>query len=1011
MITLKLGRTTFISVLVAGSFWLTLCDRVSATVRRIKFNNTHQYLIIEALEDDLIHFEVAEGNGPSIDTPIYTSPMVNKTNYSGPSQFAQSGNVIDTKELRVEVDTQNLCVSVSDKIRNQALTTVCPFNLERDWKGLTLSKQSIQNVYGLGQQFKKIGRADGDWIDHGVREEQPSGQKQEHGNGFMPFGSAGMVGNVQFPVIYAVGANNLNYAFFLDNVYKQRWEFNGTPWKVQMWGDQIRFYVMTGANLPELRKDYLELVGRPPVPPKKALGLWISEFGYKNWDQINTLRNGLRQDKFPADGFVLDLQWFGGIKDQSPDSPMGRLNWDVDSNDGNNTYFPNPSREISNLTKDGVGLVAIEESYISKNTDTFQQMKNAGNLFAYTRTNSLCDLRQQSIPIVLKEWFGQSGMVDWSDPQAGLWVHQNRRLPNLVQNGVLGHWTDLGEPEKYDASACYDGVETTSAGRKNQHADVHNLYNFLWNQSIYNGYISSITNIRRRPFIVSRSGAPGSQRFGVAMWSGDIGSNLDLLATHLNSQMHMSFSGIDYYGSDVGGFRREGMPYNEFHQHLQYQTELYTQWFANGAWFDVPLRPHTDNSFQAEQRYETAPNLVGNKQSNLANLQQRYELTPYYYSLAYRSHLFGEPLIPPLVFYYQNDPAVRTMGHEKLIGKDLLVGVVTQHGELKRNIYLPPGKWVNYHTNEWFNSDGSWVVGFPTYLSGLFRLPAFAKAGAILPLMPVDEQTKNTFGERKDNSSRNELVVRVYASPNASQFTLYEDDGSTLRFNQNNQPLYQTRTTLLSQSQVGQEINIIINGSTGTYAGAVDQRNTEVQLVVENASATGVQLNGTPLPEHPTLEAFNQSDRGWFNAGGNRIFGKSGVFPVTVAKAFRFKTQSQTPTASVHFVCDNGWTKPGEHIYVVGNHSQLGSWQPIKALPLSPNVYYEYIYNPPPGLRGPGPSTPKWTGLIQGLPTNTTLEWKCVKKLNSGEWQFEPGDNHRITTTPAGFSGTSVGSF
>jgi alpha-glucosidase len=173
----------------------------------------------------------------------------------------------------------------------------------------------------------------------------------------------------------------------------------------------------------------------------------------------------------------------------------------------------------------------------------------------------------------------------------------------LVQNGVLGHWTDLGEPEKYDASACYDGVETTSAGRKNQHGDVHNLYNFLWNQSIYNGYISSITNIRRRPFIVSRSGAPGSQRFGVAMWSGDIGSNLDLLATHLNSQMHMSFSGIDYYGSDVGGFRREGMPYNELHQHLQYQTELYTQWFANGAWFDVPLRPHTDNIFQAEQRY------------------------------------------------------------------------------------------------------------------------------------------------------------------------------------------------------------------------------------------------------------------------------------------------------------------------------------------------------------------------------------------------------------------------
>lgn len=1009
--TLKYRRIAWISVLVAGATWLTLCDRAIAAVRRTKFNTINQYLIVEALDDDLIHFEVGKGMGPSINTPIYTSPMVNKKNYLGPSFFLQSGNTLETKDMRIQIDAQSLCIAVTDKIRNQVLSTICPLNVERDWKGLTLSKQSMQNVYGLGQQFRKLGTADGDWIEHSVREEQPPGQKQEFGNGFMPFGSAGMVGNVQFPVLYAVGANNLNYAFFLDNVYKQRWEFNGIPWKVQMWGDQIRFYIMTGPNLPDLRKDYLELVGRPPVPPKKALGLWVSEFGYKNWDQINTIKTGLRQDNFPVDGFVLDLQWFGGIKDQSPDSPMGRLNWDVDSNDGNNYYFPNPSGSISNLSKDGVGLVAIEESYISKNTDTYQKMKDAGNLFAYSRTNNICDLNVQSTPIILKEWFGQSGMVDWSDPKAGHWIHQNRRLPNLAQNGILGHWTDLGEPEKYDGSACYDGVETTSSGPKNQHGDVHNLYNFLWNQSIYNGYVNNISNVRRRPFIVSRSGAPGSQRFGVAMWSGDIGSNLDLLATHLNSQMHMSFSGIDYYGSDVGGFRREGMPYNESHQHLQYQTELYTQWFANGAWFDVPLRPHTDNSFQDKQRYETAPNLVGSKQSNLANLQQRYELTPYYYSLAYRSHLFGEPLIPPLVFYYQNDPVVRTIGHEKLIGKDLLVGVVTQHGEFKRDIYLPPGKWINYHTNEWFNSNGSWLKAFPTYLDSTFRLPAFAKAGAILPMMSVDEQTKNTLGERKDNSLSNALVLRVYASPNTSEFTLYEDDGSTLTFNNKNEPLYQTRTTLLSQAQVGQNVNVTVNGSRGTYPGAVDQRDTLVQLVVENASASTVRMSGTTLPQHPTLDAFNRSDRGWFNAGGNRILAKSGVLPVTAAKIFQFTIQSQTPTASVHFVCDNGWTNPGESIYVVGNHSKLGNWQPEKALALSPNVYYEYIYNPPPGHNGPGPSTPKWTGLIQGLPTNMTLEWKCVKKLTSGQWQFESGANNQITTTNAGFSGTSMGAF
>ena len=63
-----------------------------------------------------------------------------------------------------------------------------------------------------------------------------------------------------------------------------------------------------------------------------------------------------------------------------------------------------------------------------------------------------------------------------------------------------------------------------------------------------------------RPFILTRSGAAGTQRYGAAMWSGDIASNLESLATHMNAQMHMSMSGIDYYGSDIGGFRREVMP-------------------------------------------------------------------------------------------------------------------------------------------------------------------------------------------------------------------------------------------------------------------------------------------------------------------------------------------------------------------------------------------------------------------------------------------------------------------
>ncbi len=998
--------------------WLTalltllVATPLQAEVARVKYIAHKMYLIVEALEDDLIHFEFsAADTGPDVATPLYTSPMVLKTDYAGPSSFSHVGNTIETTEIRIDVEPQTLCATLRYKPRNHTLTTICPAELDKEWKGVNLSKGQITNTYGLGQQFKKLGSADGDWLEHKVREEQPVGQAQSHGNGFMPFGQAGMVGNVQFPVMYALGDNNLNYALFLDNVYKQRWDFSGDPWQVRMWGDQIRFYVMTGPDLPDLRSDYLELVGRAPVPPRKAFGLWVSEFGYKEWQQVETLRSGLRNVGFPVDGFVLDLQWFGGVTPLSPASRMGKLDWDQDPNDSNGFYFPNPDAQVAALAKDNIGLVTIEESYVNEGTDTFGQMKAAGNLLAYQKTNGRCDASNQ-MPVILTDWFGKAAMVDWTNPDAGRWIHENRRFPNLVGKGILGHWTDLGEPEKYEPAACYRGVEASLSGPKNQHGDIHNLYAFLWNKSIYDGFFQKKDQVNRRPFIITRSGAPGANRFGAAFWSGDIGSNLDLLATHLNAQMQMSFSGIDYYGSDIGGFRREGMPYNDGHSgNLQYQNELYTEWFANGAWFDIPVRPHTDNSFQTNRRYETSPDLVGDLRSNRENLRQRYELIPYYYSLAYRAHLSGEPVIPPLAFYYQNDPNVRTIGHEKLIGKDLLVGVVAKHGEYARNVYLPKGTWVNYHTREWFKSSGEWVHNFPVYINGLFRLPVFARSGAILPMMYVDEQTKDAFGHRKDGTTRNELIVQVYADDARSEFTLYEDDGENIRYASDKRPQYNTRTTVISQQKGSNSVNVVIEKSVGSFPGAVSRRNNIVRLVVEDARASGAKLNGTTLLKRSTLAAFNSASSGWFNAGANLIYIKSGVTDTNRRKVFSVALQSVPPVTSANLVCDNGWTAPGESIYAVGNTSTLGNWNLASGVALSPSVYFEYIYNPPPNHNGPGPKSPKWTGMVTGLPPNAAVEWKCVKKTNSGQWQTTPGANNKIILPRSGFAGTSVGTF
>lgn len=1049
-----------------------------ADVQRAKFSNGSAYLVVEVLDDDLIHFELSTiGSGPTEDTPLYTSPMVFKTEYAGPSDFSRTGNVIETEEIQLNVDEQSLCVEISDKTRGNAkLTKFCGVNLTQARKGLNIDQAGANQVYGLGQQFRNLGDSNNDWLAHGKREGLGG-----FGNGFQGFQSAA-VGNVQIPVYYALGEGDLNYAVLLDNVYDQQWDFETSPWRVRMFGDQLRWYVMTaGANatsqhsdyVKNLRADYMELTGTPPVPPRKAFGLWVSEFGYRNFGEIENLLNGrpadggtncpgevlgnpkrnaicpslgLRDLGFPVDGFVLDLNWFGGVQkcDQNacnqPKTHMGRLDWDQDQPPelNKNPYsFTDPDTHIAALNDDDIGLVNIEESYLANTVKTFEQIP--ADLTAYRRTNGRCDPdnQTQAVDDVTGFW-GEGKMIDWSDGDAGAFIHDQRRFPNMTQKGITSHWTDLGEPETFDDEACYEGVETTVSGVKNEHPDIHNLYNLLWNKAIWDGYVSKqgvsnalgVTN--PRPFIVTRSGAAGTQRYGAAMWSGDIASNLLSLATHYNAQMHMSFSGIDYYGSDIGGFRREVLPGNNSQGGYRgFEKEAFTQWLANAAWTDVPVRPHTDNEFKLAEgapRYSTSPHLVGDFSSNLANLRQRYELIPYYYSLAHKAHQTGEPVMPPPVFYYPDDPNLRGVGHQKMIGRDLMIGIVAKHGEYQRGVYLPAGKWVNYHTNEWFDSTGQQVENVPVYRDGILRIPAFARSGAIIPKMAVDAATKDAFGHRTDGGPPvADLIVRVYTDAKPTSFTLFEDDGITVQYDVNGRPSYHHRTTQISQEQSAPmtalvTIDPVVNhDGDGQFAGAVSERHNLVELVVDGGKGAAVTLDGNDLAQLDSVDALRSADSGWVNAGPNLILAKSPVRPVEEKKTFSFSLAKVDPRTSVHFVCDSGFTSPGQSVFVVGSTPELGNWDVTKALKLDPNIYYPYIYDSPPN-EGMGPDRvnqdyprkPVWTAVIRDMPSTPSFQWKCIRlnddRSGAPSWQPDPNNSFQ-SAVKSGYAGQAFGSF
>ncbi|MGI8416589.1 MAG: TIM-barrel domain-containing protein [Nakamurella sp.] len=950
---LTLFASTLIGVAVA-----TATPALANTVHRVQFTGAGDYLVVEFLDDDLVHFEMGVGSGPGAGTAIPTTDQVFKKTYAGPSSFTQTGNTMSTNDIQVTVNTTTMCASVYDLTHSPALLlhTVCPRNLSSGWKGLSFTKSSMQNAYGLGEEFFTGGSADGDWAG---RQRSSSG---DYGNAMLYDVDNGPVGNTQIPVLFAVGASNTNYGLFLDQIYKQQWDLAGDPWTVDTYGDQLRWFVMTGPNLPDLRKDYMELTGTPPVPPEKAFGLWNSEYSYDNWTEIDNTLADLRTDKFPVDGFMLDVNWFGGVTAGSDNTKMGTLQFDP-------TNFPNSATKIADYRDNqGIGLMTIEESYIGKGLAEHTALASQGYL-----VRAGC---ATCTPVYLtsNDWWGRGGMIDWTQPAAGAYWALNKRQP-LINDGIMGHWLDLGEPEMYDPTDWTAGV----LSGKHAHADYHNLYALEWANSVAKGYTDNADT--QRPFILTRSGAAGIQRDGAAMWSGDIATRLTALSDQEDVQMQMSMSGIDYFGSDIGGFHRdEAIPGSDI-------NEIYTQWFANSSWFDVPIRPHTENLCNCQQ---TAPDKIGDEASNLANLRQRYELTPYYYSLAHNAYTSGDPLEPPLVYYYQNDPNVREMGNEKMIGPDLLVGVVAAAGERQRNMYLPSGTWYDYHTNQKYTSTGQWINNMPEWTNGVFQLPAFAKAGSILPKMYVDDKTMNVTGQRTDGTTRNELDVQVYGDTTASNFTLTEDDGKSVNYKTGAQ-----RTTGITQQLAGSVETVNVAASSGTYTGAPSSRSNVVQLVTDSTQASAVTLNGTALTHLSNKAAFDAATSGWYNAGGNLVVAKSAATAVSTAKSFQF-TLGQTPVSET-FTCNNGTTTTGQSVYVVGNVPELGNWSPASAVKLTPTSY------------------PTWTGTISNLPPNTAFEWKCIKRQEANypatadTWQ--PGGNNTFTTPATGPGGTSTGTF
>jgi alpha-glucosidase (family GH31 glycosyl hydrolase) len=610
------------------------------------------------------------------------------------------------------------------------------------------------------------------------------------------------------------------------------------------------------------------LTGHPLIPPKKMFGLWVSEFGFDNWAELDDKLRTLRQHKFPVDGFVFDLEWFGAeqYKVRNDTMPlfekvyMGKLAWDERN-------FPKPEQKLVQLKTDGLGTMVIQEPYVARHLPEFDE---------YEKNNALVKDSSGSTGYIFQQpmWFSGptgGGMFDYTSSAAGDYVFKNKIL-KLINMGLVGNWLDLGEPEHFQPWARY---------HRGSHAQVNNMYAFLWEKSIYDGYKKY--NVQARPFMMCRTGAPGMQRYGAILWNGDPMLKIGNMQATGANLANLSLTGVFYYGTCAGGFYHRpdfGVDTNAF----------YTRWYAYSCLYDQPIWPHNFNPHNIPGD-QAAPDRIGDMPGNLFATRQRYELLPYYYSLAYKAYKDGDAIYAPLLYYYQNDSTVKDLGNQIMIGEYMMGTVPDTYDGMKRRIYLPAGIWYNWHDLRKTISNNTWTE-VPYFRSDVFKLPLFVKQGAIIPLAWVDENTHNTLGKRGDTVQHNEFIVRVFPAKEKTSFTFYEDDGQTVDYLNGGYA-----TTTIYQVLKSKILEIIIGSSAGNYK-PVAGRNNIIEVITE-APATSVELNGIRLPLVKSEALFNKSSQGFINLKNGVLKCKSGKLGVEIEKKFIIHFYRDTPVTAI----------------------------------------------------------------------------------------------------------------
>lgn len=488
----------------------------------------------------------------------------------------------------------------------------------------------------------------------------------------------------------------------------------------------LDYYVILGPEINNVTERFSWLTGKTALMPRWSIGYSGSTMSYTDapnaQEKLQQFIEDCEQYDIPCDSFQLSSGY----------TSIGKrryvFNWNYEK-------IPTPKEMVHNFHSKGLKLCANIKPAFLTDHPMYKKLKSK-NMFILKK--------DEDTPEIVQFWDGLGSYLDFTNPVAYDWWKAKVKEA-LLDFGIDSTWNDNNEYEIWDNAARANGF-----GNEIRISLIRPLQSLLMMKASYEAQKEHRPN--ERPYLISRSGCPGMQRY-VQTWSGDNRTSWKTLKYNIKMGIGLSLSGIYNFGHDVGGFAGSAP-----------EPELFVRWIQNGI-FHPRFTIHSwndDGTVNEPWMYPEVTDYIRKL------IKFRVEITPYIYNLLYRAYKYYEPLIRPTFYEFPNDNKTYEENDEFMLGPDMLVASVVKKSQFEREVYLPKNNlgWYDYNTGLWYKDGVKVKIPAP-----LDYTPLLVQAGSIIPINDA-----NITFTKKDSDERG---FRVFPQKGfgCSKYELYEDDG------------------------------------------------------------------------------------------------------------------------------------------------------------------------------------------------------------------------------------------